>query len=215
MNCGFEVPWSPYFKELLTEEGPKKVPRVPLKNCALEFQGQGSRGDLTLTAYGLEGSPVYCLSRELRDSLERGDKTQLRLDLFPDQEGDTLHAKLNRPRGKMSGSTFLRKALGLSKVEISLIAEAHPGKSLSALSAQELKVLHIPLLAPRPLDESISSSGGVKMENITPEMELRSLPGVYCIGEMLDWDAPTGGYLLQGCFSTAMEAAQACGHKGL
>jgi uncharacterized flavoprotein (TIGR03862 family) len=201
-NVGFAVAWSEVFRE--------RFAGAPLKNVGLSFEGQTSRGDALAAAYGLEGGAVYALSATLRDAIEARGSAKLEIDLRPDMAVEQLTARLAKPRGGQSLSTWLRKALHLSPVEIGLLREAH-GVALpvapDALAAA-IKAAPIVLTAAQGLERAISSAGGLSFEALEG-LELKAAPDVFVAGEMLDWEAPTGGYLLQACFATGVAAARA------
>ena len=201
-NVGFTVAWSPLFKE--------RFAGSPLKNVALSFEGATSRSDALATVYGLEGGAVYALSAALRDAVAARGAARLEIDLRPDVPLAQLTARLSRPRGGQSLSSWLRKAAHLSPVEIGLLREAH-GVALpvapDALAAA-IKAAPIALTGTQGLERAISSAGGLSFEALDG-LELKAAPGVFTAGEMLDWEAPTGGYLLQACFATGVAAARA------
>lgn len=202
MNCGFECSWSPFFKE--------KVNHSPLKNIKLTFQNQSVRGEAMITSYGVEGGPFYRFSREIRDSIEKNDRAVVFLDLTPDLTRDEILRRLNRNRGKNSLSNHLRKQVNLSQVKLYLLRELTEKVIFNdfSLLAQTIKELPLILERPRPIEEAISSSGGVSFKELDNSFMLKKYPGWFTAGEMVDWDAPTGGYLLQGCFSTAYMAVE-------
>lgn len=191
-NAGFQTTWSAPFADRFAGE--------PLKNIAVKFAGREVKGELMLTRAGLEGGAIYALSAALRDAIGKDGHADLVIDLRPDLTTDQAANKLKRASPKDSQSNRLRKALNLSPAAIALIHEK-PGA--------DFKTVTIRLTGAQGLDRAISSAGGVKFDAVTPDFELRALPGVYVVGEMLDWEAPTGGYLLQACFSTAVAAAKA------
>ena len=203
MNSGFECNWSTHFE--------KKAQFKPLKNISLSFQNQTSRGELMVTPYGIEGGALYPLSGLLRDEIEKNQKTntemgtKVYLDLYPDLDKEELIERLNKPRGKNSLSNHLRKKVKLGSLAFSLLKEVTSKDILkdNERLAETLKHLPLKLLTIRPLEESISTSGGLTFNNLDDSLMVSSLPGFFAAGEMLDWEAPTGGYLLQGCFSTA------------
>jgi uncharacterized flavoprotein (TIGR03862 family) len=202
-NCGAEVAWSAFFRE--------KVGRVPLKNIGLRVNnGPEVRGELMLTAYGLEGTPVYALTPQLRTALGGGGPAVLHLNLKPDLAPSALLQKLTQPRQKASLPDFLKKALHLGAPMPTLLREVAPGVAAAnpAELAALLTALPIPVTALRPLDEAISTAGGIPLATVDEHLMLRQRPGTFVAGEMLDWEAPTGGYLLQGCFSTGAWAAR-------
>ena len=201
-NVGFSVAWTDVFKE--------RFAGAPLKNIALSFEGHAARGDALAASYGLEGGAVYALSAALRDAIAARGSATLEVDLRPDIALEQMTARLSKPRGGQSLSSWLRKAAHLSPVEIGLLREAH-GVALpvapDALAAA-IKAAPIVLTGTQGLDRAISSAGGLSFEALSG-LELRNAPGVFVAGEMLDWEAPTGGYLLQACFATGVAAARA------
>ncbi|MAZ49397.1 MAG: aminoacetone oxidase family FAD-binding enzyme [Halobacteriovoraceae bacterium] len=190
MNCGFEVSWSEHLK--------KRVERSHLKNIELSILGHKSRGEAMITPYGIEGGVVYALSKFIQDKIQDEGSASVNIDLKPDLSDQEIEAKLQKRKLKDSLSNHLRKSLKLDKASIALLYE----NSLN-ITAKNIKCLPIKLERPRPIDEAISTSGGVKFSELTKNFESKAVPGLYFAGEMLDFDAPTGGYLLQGCFSTA------------
>ncbi|CAN5335441.1 NAD(P)/FAD-dependent oxidoreductase [soil metagenome] len=201
-NVGFTVAWTALFRE--------RFAGAPLKNIGLSFEGQASRGDALASGYGLEGGAVYALSAALRDAVEARGAARLSLDLRPDISAAQLTARLARPRGGQSLSSWLRKAAHLSPVEIGVLREAH-GVALpiapDALAAA-IKAAPILLTGVQGLERAISSAGGLAFDSLDG-LELKGAPNLFVAGEMLDWEAPTGGYLLQACFATGVAAARA------
>ncbi|WP_312162498.1 TIGR03862 family flavoprotein [Phenylobacterium sp.] len=202
-NSGFDVAWSQMFAE--------RFAGAPLKNIALSFKGRTVRGEAMVAAYGIEGGAVYALSADLREALADQGAATLEIDLTPDLSRAKLTDRLHRAPGGQSTTNLLRKAAGLSPLEINLLREAHgvelprePGALARAIKAAPLR-----LGAMRPLDRAISSAGGVEQAAVDENLMLRAVPGVHVAGEMLDWEAPTGGYLLQACFATGVHAARA------
>jgi hypothetical protein len=202
-NCGFVAGWSDLFSGRF--EG------APLKRVELSFGGQSVRGDAIVTRRGLEGGAVYALSAPLREAIAANGDAVLRIALRPDLSPLDLQRRLETPRKKQSLSTFLRKAAGLSPVAIGLLHEAAPGK-LIGMSAADLAALinavPVHLVATAPLERAISTAGGIAFDEIDNAFMLRWRPGVFVAGEMLDWEAPTGGYLLQASFATGVAAAR-------
>ncbi|RZK45919.1 MAG: TIGR03862 family flavoprotein, partial [Hymenobacter sp.] len=197
-NCGAEVAWSAFFKE--------KVGRAPLKNIALSCGGHTVSGELMLTDYGLEGTPVYALTPHLRAALAQGQPAELHLNLKPDLAPADVQRRLTRRRPGDSLATFLSSAFSLKAPVPTLLRElAAPAADLAA----SLGALPMPVVGLRPLAEAISAAGGVAFSEVDNKLMLRQRPGTYVAGEMLDWEAPTGGYLLQGCMSTGAWAAKA------
>jgi uncharacterized flavoprotein (TIGR03862 family) len=202
-NCGFTVGWSDVLRE--------KFAGQPLKRIALSFGGAVVRGEAMITSAGIEGGAVYALSGRLRDGIAAGGNVLLHLDLRPDTARDQLEKRLTASRGKQSLATFLRKAASLSPAAIGLLHEVSPGK-LAALSPADLaaliKTVPIRLTGVAPIARAISSAGGILFDEIDADYMLRRKPGVFVAGEMLDWEAPTGGYLLQACFATGVAAGR-------
>jgi uncharacterized flavoprotein (TIGR03862 family) len=200
-NCGFAVPWSPAFAT--------RFAGTPLKNVALSHDGASVRGEALVTATGIEGNAVYALSAGLRDTIAAKDTAVLTVDLRPDRTQAQLTARLHRRRPGDSTTTALRRAWNLPAVMIGLLREAS-GKQLPT-DPSELAALakHCPitLTAPQPLAEAISTAGGIALTEVDDHFMLKRRPGTFAAGEMLDWEAPTGGYLLQATFSTAVTAA--------
>lgn len=203
-NCGFEVAgWSEYLRE--------KFAGAPLKNVALSLPGQPARiGEFVLTASGVEGSLVYAFSADIRRAIETDGQARISLDLLPQMPLAKLQQALAKPRGKHSMAKHLHRQAGLDGVKAALLRELAPAESFAdpATLAAWVKALPITLLRPRPLDEAISSAGGVPFAALDDGLMLKALPGVFCAGEMLDWEAPTGGYLLTACFASGRVAAQ-------
>jgi uncharacterized flavoprotein (TIGR03862 family) len=183
----------------------------PLKRIGLSFGEASVRGEAIVTRQGLEGGGVYALSAPLRDAIAAHGEAVLHIALRPDMTAEELRTRLAMPRGKQSLATFLRKTLSLPPVAIGLLHEAAPGR-LAGMAADELAALvnavPIRLAGVAPLDRAISTAGGVAFDAIDGHFMLRCRPGVFVAGEMLDWEAPTGGYLLQASFSTGAAAAR-------
>jgi uncharacterized flavoprotein (TIGR03862 family) len=203
-NCGFTVNWSDIFRERFEGE--------PLKGIALSFGGRSVRGEAVITRDGIEGSAVYALSAELRDAILAPRQATLHVALRPDIAPGDLVKRLSAPRGKQTFSNWLRKAAQMSPVAIGLLQEvAHVSSiSLASLPAEKLAALinavPLELAGIAPIARAISSAGGVAFDELDADFMLRRLPGVFAAGEMLDWEAPTGGYLLQACFATGVAA---------
>jgi uncharacterized flavoprotein (TIGR03862 family) len=205
-NCGFTVAWSDIFRDRF--EG------HPLKGVALSFGSRTMRGEAVITRAGLEGGAIYAISAELREAIiDRGQAT-LRIALRPDLATSDLVARLTAPRGKQSFSNWLRKAAHLSPVGIGLLQEAAIASdvSLSSLSAASLagliNAVPVQLNGLAPIARAISSAGGISLDEFDADFMIRRLPGVFAAGEMLDWEAPTGGYLLQASFATGAAAGR-------
>ncbi|TDN36425.1 TIGR03862 family flavoprotein [Hymenobacter sp. UV11] len=191
-NCGAEVAWSAFFKE--------KVGRAPLKNIALSCGGHTVRGEILLTDYGLEGTPVYALTPQVRAALAAGSPAQLHLNLKPDLPPAEVARRLAQRRAGTSLPAFLGSMFSLRPPVPTLLREL-AGPTPSDL-AEAITALPITVVGLRPLAEAISSAGGVPFAEVDEYLMLHRRPGTFVAGEMLDWEAPTGGYLLQGCFST-------------
>ena len=201
-NCGFDVAWSEHFKT--------KFDGAPLKTVVASFKGLRQQGEFIITKEGVEGGLIYALSAPLRDEIESAGSAVLTLDLAPGWTQARLAEALGRKRGARSVSSHIEKTVGLKGVKVGLLWEFvarddfADAKKLSAA----IKALPIPLVAPRPIDEAISSAGGVSFDALDERLMIKTIPGVFCAGEMLDWEAPTGGYLLTACMSTGRWAAQ-------
>ena len=202
-NCGFDVSWSEHFRERFAGE--------PVKSVILSFGEKRVEGEFVVTAGGVEGSAIYTMSAVLRDALAAGRDDPLRLDLAPDRSLERLTADLAKPRGKRSMANHLRRVTGLTGVKAGLLREMAHAEMLTSpeQTATLIKSLPLHLDAPRPLEEVISSAGGVGFDGLDPGYMLTTRPGVFCAGEMLDWEAPTGGYLLSACFATGRAAGNA------
>jgi uncharacterized flavoprotein (TIGR03862 family) len=200
-NMGFTFPWSEIMRSRFEGE--------PLKRIALTFEGTTVKGEAVVTADGIEGGVVYALSARLRDAIERTGGATLHLDLRPDLSEANLANRLNAPRKGQSASTFLRKSAGLSPVGVALLREASPSlPSEPDALARLIKAVPLTLTGTKSLDRAISSAGGVPFTEVDEHLMLHRMPGVFVAGEMLDWEAPTGGYLLQATFATGIAAAK-------
>lgn len=201
-NCGFEVSaWS----ELLRS----KFAGAPLKNVAIGLNDDIPRlGECVITASGIEGSLIYALSAPIRDSIHRHGQATVHIDLLPGKPRDKVQAALAKPRGSRSMAKHLQSQLGIEGVKAGLLRELTGADTFNdpARLAAAIKALPLTLVRPRPLDEAISSAGGVTFEALDERLMLEHLPGVFCAGEMLDWEAPTGGYLLTACFASGRRA---------
>lgn len=204
-NCGFDAGWSDHFRTRFAGH--------PLKSVVAIFTDQTGvtlrkPGEFMVTATGVEGSLIYALSAPLRDEIESAGAAVVHLDLLPGRELSTVIAELAHPRGSRSVSSHLQSRLGIKGVKAGLLRECVPAQDFAdpARLGAAIKALPLRLIAPRPLDEAISSAGGVAFEALDERLMIRSLPGVFCAGEMLDWEAPTGGYLLTGCFASGRTA---------
>ncbi|GAA0640418.1 NAD(P)/FAD-dependent oxidoreductase [Brevundimonas lenta] len=200
-NMGFDVAWSEVFADRFAGE--------PLKPVALTHGDRTVRGEAMVTRYGLEGGAVYALSGPLREAVLRDGTAELVVDLRPDLTVEALAAKLARPRGKDSVTNWLRKAGGLSPAAVGLMREI-PGEVPQGADklAKRIKAVRLTLTGVQGLERAISSAGGVRLDQVDDHLMLKALPGVFVAGEMLDWEAPTGGYLLQACFASGVVAAE-------
>ena len=205
-NCGFEVLWSELFRDRFAGE--------PLKNVRLTCVGRQARGDAMVAGYGIEGGAVYALGPAPREAIARDGQAVLTIDLRPDLPAETLERRLSGARGGQSLANHLRKALKLSPVEVNLLREAHglDLPSQPAALAAAIKAAPIRLTAARSLERAISAAGGVTFDSLD-RLALKARPDVFLAGEMLDWEAPTGGYLLQACFATGVAAAKAADER--
>ncbi|AGI70074.1 hypothetical protein OAN307_c47280 [Octadecabacter antarcticus 307] len=191
-NVGFTVPWSDHMTQHFG---------AAVKGCEMSAGALTSRGEFVVSAKGIEGGGIYTVSSAIRDG------AQLILDLLPDMSVEEITAKLRDPKGKQSTANTLRKALKLDPVKRALLNEFGRGSNLSL--PEKIKALPFPALVPRPIDEAISTAGGVRFDALTDDLMLKSRLGVYCVGEMLDWEAPTGGYLITACLAMGRHAGLA------
>ena len=205
-NCGFAVAWSDVFRDRFEGQ--------PLKGIALSFGPRSLRGEAMVTRTGIEGGAIYALSAELREAIVASGQATLRIALRPDLEAEDLVARLSAPRGKQPFTNWLRKAAQLSPVGIGLLQEAaiKSGVSLSSLSpsalAELINAIPVQLDGTAPIARAISTAGGISFDEIDADFMIRRLPGIFAAGEMLDWEAPTGGYLLQASFATGAAAGR-------
>jgi flavoprotein, HI0933 family/uncharacterized flavoprotein, PP_4765 family len=204
-NCGFDVAWSEPFRSRF--EG------FPLKSVVIKFTDSKGvsyikQGEFIVTASGVEGSLIYAISAQLRDEIEERGTASIQLDLAPGWTLQHLIDRLSLPRGSRTITGHIEKTVGIKGVKAGLLREfvPKPDFNIPDKLAAAIKNLTIPLIAPRPIEEAISSAGGVLFQELDSHLMIRSLPGVFCSGEMLDWEAPTGGYLLTACFSTGRAA---------
>ncbi len=202
-NCGFECAWSPHFAA--------RFAGAPVKSVVVSIAtGRRAAGEFMITQYGVEGGAIYALSAALRDAVEASGEVVLDVDLAPQRDLDRLVADLARARGPRSVATQLRRAAGIEGVKAGLLREVLPRAAFDdpARVARTIKRLGLRLTAARPIEEAISSAGGVPFEALDEHSMLRALPGVFCAGEMLDWEAPTGGYLLTACLASGRAAGR-------
>ncbi|WP_153108845.1 TIGR03862 family flavoprotein [Propionivibrio limicola] len=204
-NCGFNVAWSNFLRQRFAGEPVKSV-----EASLLDADGHWHRrrGEFLITQHGIEGSLIYALSAPIRNTIDASGNTTLQLDLLPDVDEARVIEEVFHPRGSRSLSSHLQSRLGLKGIKTALLHECLPRDDLAdpLKLAKAIKHLPLQLISPRPLEEAISSAGGVKFEALDDELMLRDLPGVFCAGEMLDWEAPTGGYLLTACLATGRAA---------
>ena len=200
-NCGFVVNWTQHLID--------KCAGQPVKAVTLSAGSQTIRGEFVISKTGIEGSAVYAISAPLRDQWLQTGSATVPLDLSPDRDLADVTARLAKPRGKNSLGNHLRKTLGLDATKTALVFEFTPRETLNDPTklAETIKALNIPITRPRPLDEAISTAGGVAWEELDENFQLIKRPGTYCLGEMVDWEAPTGGYLLSGCLASGFPPA--------
>ena len=201
-NCGFECAWSDFLKTRFAGQ--------PIKPVVLEFAAQRVQGELMLTDYGLEGGAIYALSAVLREAIAAKGEAYLHLDMLPNHTLGEIEQALMQGRGNRSMAEHLRRKLNLHGIKAALLRECLPRDVFDAPArlAAGIKSLPVRLVATRPLDEAISTAGGVMFTALDERLMLNHKPGVFCAGEMLDWDAPTGGYLLSACFASGYVAGQ-------
>lgn len=206
-NCGFDVGWSAHLSS--------RHAGAPIKPVSIHWETvDGTRrtrqGEFVLTSTGVEGSLIYALSAELRDSIASGGSALIHLDLAPDRDAGRLHHDLSRPRGKHSMAKHLHRHAGIDGAKSALLHEIleRPAFNDVEVLVAAIKALPIRLLRARPIEEAISSAGGVRLEGLDHNLMLKDFPGVFCAGEMLDWEAPTGGYLLTACFASGAIAGR-------
>ena len=201
-NCGFEVTgWSDLLRS--------KFPGAPLKNIGIGLQNQTPRlGECVITDSGIEGSLIYALSAQIREEINQHGSSTIFIDLLPGKTAQVIQKALEKPRGSRSMSRHLHSQVGIDGVKAALLRELAPREAFDDPSqlSEMLKSLPLRLTKARPLDEAISTAGGVTFEAIDQCLMLKQLPGVFCAGEMLDWEAPTGGYLLTACFASGRAA---------
>ena len=209
-NCGFEVPWSAHLRE--------RFAGAPIKPVRLRIEDHGARfdrqGEFVLSHYGIEGSLVYAASAALRDAIERDGQARLQLDLLPGFDAERVEREVMHPRGARSLGSHLKSRLGLGGAKSALLHELLSREELDdpRRLAAAIKALPLTVHAARPIDEAISSAGGVALEGLDDGLMLHAMPGVFCAGEMLDWEAPTGGYLLQASMASGRVAGQGAVH---
>jgi len=203
-NCGFDVAggWSEHFSSRFAGQ--------PFKSVAIQFNGITRKGEFVATASGVEGSLVYAFSADLRDAIAREGEATFHLDLLPDRTPEKVLAEVQYPRGSRSLSSHLKSRLHLDGIKAGLLYEALTKEQMHdpARLAATIKALPVRVAAARPIDEAISSAGGVRWEAMDEGLMVTARPGVFCAGEMLDWEAPTGGYLLTACMASGRRAGE-------
>ena len=204
-NCGFDAQWSEHFRSHFAGE---PVKSVVASIVDAEGQTLSRQGEFVVSATGIEGSLVYALSAPLRDAIAAKGMATLMLDLAPGKDLQRVIDEVSLPRGSRSMASHLQSKVGIHGVKAGLLRELTPKESYAdpLRLAHAIKSLPLTLISPRPIDEAISSAGGVAFEALDAHLMLRALPGVFCAGEMLDWEAPTGGYLLTACFASGRAA---------
>jgi uncharacterized flavoprotein (TIGR03862 family) len=201
-NCGFDVGWSQHFRD--------KFSGQPVKSVVAMFADQKRQGEFVISQHGVEGSLIYALAAPLRETIETKGTTTLFLDLAPGKSVARLTGEIAHPRGSRSMASHLQSRAGIAGVKAGLLRECATRDDYAdpARLATVIKALPLRLVSPRPLDEAISSAGGVTADALDDNLMLRALPGTLCAGEMLDWEAPTGGYLLTACFASGYAAGK-------
>ena len=206
-NCGFDIGWSAHLAD--------KHAGTPLKPVVAHWQDPDGamhalQGECVITATGIEGSVIYAISADLRECILRDDGTALWLDLAPGRDAERLRGDLEKPRGKRSLGEHMRRQTGLDAVKVALLHEVLPREAMTDAMrvANTIKRLPLTLRSARPVAEAISTAGGVRLEVLDDSLQSKTLPGVFFAGEMLDWEAPTGGYLLTACFASGLIAAR-------
>ncbi len=204
-NCGFDVQWSDHFRGRFAGQ--------PVKSIVATFAGERRQGEFVVTGHGVEGGVIYGLSARLRDAIEATGVAELHIDLTPGKSLERVVDEVAHPRGARSMGSHLQSRAGIAGVKAGLLRECASREEFAdpVRLAATIKALPLRLVAPRPLDEAISSAGGVTFSALDERLMLRDLPGVFCAGEMLDWEAPTGGYLLTGCLASGRIAGAGAG----
>jgi hypothetical protein len=204
-NCGFNSNWSEHFSTRFSGEPIKTVALSYTDIAGIEHRKQG---EIMITSNGIEGGLVYALSAGLRDRIADNGNVQIYLDLLPDKDEQQVINEIAHPRGSRSMSSHLQSRLGIKGVKAGLLRELIDAETYANPKRLGAAIKHLPLtlIAPRPLNEAISSAGGIVFEALDDRLMIRKLPGVFCAGEMLDWEAPTGGYLLTACFASGKTA---------
>ena len=212
-NCGFDVVWSEHFRTRFAGHYLKPAAVVFTSSMGAERTHSAEatfrkQGEFVVTASGVEGSLIYALSASLRDEITATGAALIHLDLLPDWTLQRVIDAVSQPRGSRSLASYLKSRVGIQGVKAGLLRECVPPLDFTdpARLAAAIKALPLRLIAPRPIDEAISSAGGVRFEALDKRLMLNAMPGVFCAGEMLDWEAPTGGYLLTACFASGRAA---------
>jgi uncharacterized flavoprotein (TIGR03862 family) len=206
-NCGFDATWSDYFRERFAGQ-PVKPVAITLTD--VDDNVQHRHGEFVVTETGIEGSLVYALSAPIRERLRADAEATITLDLLPGLTAQRVLDEVTRPRGSRSMSSHLHSRIGLTGVKLGLLHEALSKEAFADTTrlARTIKALPLKLVRPRPIAEAISSAGGIPFETLDSRLMIEHLPGVFCAGEMLDWEAPTGGYLLTACFASGLVAGR-------
>ena len=206
-NCGFDVGWSEFFRSRFAGQPLKPVLASFINSAGAEFRRQG---ELVVTANGVEGSLIYKMSALLREQITATGTATIYLDLAPGKNKQFLLDRISKPRGKHTLANHLRRQIGIDGVKAALLREVLLKEDFDdpVGLCEAIKALPVKLVAARPIDEAISTAGGVSFEALDQHLMIRSLPGVFCAGEMLDWEAPTGGYLLTACFAGGRVAGE-------
>lgn len=208
-NCGFDVTWSEHFLSRCEGE--------PVANVILSHQDQTSKGSFVVTKNGIEGGAVYMISAALRDGVDANGSTMLMVDLTPDKSAEQLQRALSSSRGRKSLSNHMRRTTGIHGVKAQLLRECLPNETFDDMPAlaRAIKGVPIKIERPRPIDEAISTAGGVSFDAMDENFKLKAIENTYCIGEMMDWEAPTGGYLITACMATGHHVGNAIAKKFL
>ncbi|MFI3155144.1 MAG: TIGR03862 family flavoprotein [Methylococcaceae bacterium] len=206
-NCGFDVGWSEFFRSRFAGQPLKPVLASFINSAGAEFRRQG---ELVVTANGVEGSLIYKMSALLREQITATGTATIYLDLAPGKNKQFLLDRISKPRGKHTLANHLRRQIGIDGVKAALLREVLLKEDFGdpVRLCEAIKALPVKLVAARPIDEAISTAGGVSFKALDQHLMIRSLPGVFCAGEMLDWEAPTGGYLLTACFAGGRVAGE-------
>ncbi|MEZ5461696.1 TIGR03862 family flavoprotein [Dokdonella sp.] len=204
-NCGFDVGWTTH---LSARHAGSPVKPVVIHWHSADGTSRQRQGEFVLTSTGIEGSLVYSVSAELRDAISAQGSVLIHLDLAPDRDAKRLQRDLSRPRGKHSMAKHLHRYAGIDGVKSALLHELLERQAFDDVErlVAGIKALPVRLRKPRPMEEAISTAGGVRLEELDARLMLKSMPGIFCAGEMLDWEAPTGGYLLTACFASGVIA---------